>query len=325
MLQKPNTVFVGKQFNAAPETSFAAGDVVLIDGATGAVKDLADIDECKTIQLGLVKADGTSISKTQVITKDAVKNLIYNEYAAKTESSVSFDLTGVTLVTGYRYVIRLIYKDIYEHPGQYTHSYEVIAKAGDTIDTVGAAFAAKINAHKGARATATYTAGTDVLLVTAKAITANYTSMMGKEGITPYSQVQMTGVAYYTIPTSGFANQYNPVPGIVIAVTPSDPGKGNPYVIRDREQDALAYKGITYRTTWPIIKPELNVNLTETYDEFVVEFDNKYQSPDNQYVKSTGLAAEIYTEAGAGTSDLDDLRTAIAVWAGLETEDVVSA
>lgn len=323
MLQKPNTVFVGTQVNAAPETSFAAGDIVLIDAATGAVKDLADIADCNSIQLGLVKADGTTINKTQVIGKSNVKNLLYNAYAAKTEAAVSIDWTGVTLVAGYRYVVRIIYKDLYEHPGQFTHSYEVIATAADTVDTLGASFAAKINAHKGARATATYTAGTDVLLITAKTITANMASMAGKEGISRYSQVQMAVATYYTIPGSPFSGGMKAIPGIVTAVTVSDPGKGNPYVIRDREQDALSYKGITYRTTWPIIKPELNVDLAETYDEFVIEFDKAYQSPDNQYVKATDLAAEIYTEAGEGTSDLDDLRTAIAVWAGLEEAVVI--
>lgn len=319
MLQKPNTVFVGVQVNKTPETSFAAGDVVLIDAATGGVKDLADIAECSAIQLGLVKADGTSIAKTQVIGKSNVKNLLYNAYAAKTEASVSIDWTGVTLVPGYRYVVRIIYKDLYEHPGQFTHSYEAIASATDTVDTLGAALAAKINAHPGARATATYTAGTDVLLITAKAITANMTSMMGKEGISSYTQVQMGVATYYTIPGSPFSGGMKAIPGIVNVVVVSDPGKGNPYVIRDREQAALAYKGITYRTTWPIVKPELNVDLTETYDEFVIEFDNKYQSPDNQYVKSTDLAAEIYAEA---TSTLNDVRTAIAVWAGLEEAGV---
>ena len=322
MLQKPNTVFVGTQYNATPETSIAAGDVVLVNGDTGAVCDLLNIDNCNTIQLGLVQADGTTIKKTQHIFKHNMRNAIYNAYSAKVESAVSFDLTGVTLVPGYRYVFRLIYKDLYEHPGQYTHSYEHIATATDTVDTLGAAIVAKINAHTGARCTATYTAATDVILCTAKTMTAYDKPMMGKEGINLYSQVQMTGVAYYTVPNSAFSS-HTAIPGIVIATTASKPGKGNPYVIRDREQAALAYKGITYRTTWPIIKPELNVNLSETYDELVLEFAMHYQSPDNQYVKSTDLAAEIYTENSRGDNDLDDLREAIMIWAGLEDAPVI--
>ena len=320
MLQKPNTVFVGTKFNDAPETSFAAGDVVLVDASTGAVKDIADIADCSSIQIGLVQADGTTIKKSGQIYKHVIKNILYNEYVAKTESTVSFDWTAVTLVPGYRYVIRLIYKDLYEHPGQFTHTYEHIATATETRDTLGAALVAKINAHTGARCTASY--GTNVITCTAKTMTANMNSMMGKEGITPYSQVQMTGVAYYTVPNSAFSS-HTAIPGIDITTVASAPGKGNPYVIRDREQAALAYKGITYRTTWPIIKPELNVDLTESYDEFILEYAVNYQSPDNQYVKATDLAVEVYTENREGLASLDDLRTAIAVWAGLESAPAV--
>ena len=75
---------------------------------------------------------------------------------------------------------------------------------------------------------------------------------------------------------------------------------------------ALAYKGITYRTTWPIVKPELNVNLSSTYDTLVIESTNSYQSPDNQYVKETDVATEVYVAAGQG---LEALRDAIAAWA----------
>lgn len=313
MLQKPNTVLVG---TAVVNTGVASsnGHVIAINAETGAGIDYSTAwpTGINAIQLGLKTASG--IKKSAVITKGMVKNITADgqcAYSAKTESTVSFDWTGVTPVAGYRYVIRLIYKDLYEHPGQFTHTYEHIAKTGDTIDTIGTSLAAKINAHKGARCTATYTEATDVLLCTAKTMTANMTSMMGKEGITPYSQVQMTGVAYYTVPNSAFSS-HSAIPGIVITVVASDPGKGNPYIVRDREQDALAYKGITYRTTWPIIKPELNVNLSSTYDTLVIESTNSYQSPDNQYVKETDVATEVYVAAGQG---LEALRDAIAAWA----------
>lgn len=313
MLQKPNTVLVG---TSVDNTGAAAsnGNIIVLNAETGAGINYSSSwpSGVNAIQIGLKTASG--IKKSAVIRKGSVRNITADgecAYSAKTESSVSFDWTGVTPVTGYRYVIRLIYKDLYEHPGQFTHTYEYIVKAGDTIDTIGNALAAKINAHKGARCTATYTEATDVLLCTAKTMTANMTSMMGKEGITPYSQVQMTGVAYYTVPNSAFSS-HSAIPGITIAVTASDPGKGNPYIVRDREQDALAYKGITYRTTWPIVKPELNVNLSSTYDTLVIESVSKYQSPDNQYVKETELATEVYVAAGQG---LEALRDAIAAWA----------
>ena len=108
-------------------------------------------------------------------------------------------------------------------------------------------------------------------------------------------------------------NVYEPVVGATVVTTQSKPGKGNPYIVRDREQDALGYKGITFRTTWPIIKPELNVNLAKSYDTLVTEYTVNYQSPDNQYVKGTDLTAEVYIDNSATAgSKASDLNTAIS-------------
>lgn len=316
MLQKVNTVFVGKNVNTAGST-LVAGDIVAIDATTGAVIAVADIESANAIQLGYVKATGdtdadATIEKTQVISKDKVKSNVYSAYVAKTEASSVLDWTGVTLVAGYRYVIRVIYNDIFEHPGQFTHSYEVVAAAGETINTLGDKFAARINAHKGARVTAAYVgSSTNTLTLTAKSVVDNGFGTQGKEAITPYSQVQMKVVAYWSNPSSVFNASYNQIAGLTITTVDSEPGKGNCYIVRDREQAALGYKGITFRTTWPIIKPELNVELDKTYDTLVVEFAKDYVSPDNQYVKSTDLAAEVYVVHG---EDADTLADAIEAW-----------
>ena len=311
MMQKVNTVFVGKKVNTAGST-LVVGDIVAINALTGAVIATADIATAEAIQLGYVRGVGAAdananIVKTQVISKNNVNNITADgecAYVAKTEAAASIDFTGVTPVAGNRYVIRVIYKDLYEHPGQFTHSYEVIATAADTIDTIGNKFAARINTHKGARATATYTTGTDVLLISAKVVDGFGTA--GKEAITPYSQVQMQVVAYFTN-ASDITGAQNAIPGITISnAVVSKPGKGNPFIVRDREQAALGYKGITFRTHWPVIKPELNVNLSATYDTMVIENWNSYQSPDNQYVKTTPMATELYVVADelvAGATD----------------------
>lgn len=309
MLQKPNTVFVGNKVNTAA-TSLVVGDVVLINAETGAVLPTANIANASSIQLGYVKATG-NIVKTQAISKKMVKNLKYAAYAAKSEAVATFNFTGVSFISGNRYVIRVIYKDLYEHPGQFTHSYEVIHNGVDTIDQVGAKFVARITKHAGSRVTAAYNNSTKVLTLTAKVVDGPEANLMSKEAITPYSQVSMTAVMYFTNPALASTSHYA-VPGVVITVTDSKPGKGNPFIVRDREQAALGYKGITYRTEFPNIKPELTVDLSATYDSLVLEFAKEYQSPDNQYVKSTELASEVYVKAGQGLSTLN---TAIAAWA----------
>ena len=318
MLQKPNTVFVGSKVNAAA-TSLAVGDVVLINAATGAPLAIASIANAKAIQLGYVKAVGATdaaanIVKTQVISKGKVKSLVYSAYAAKAEASSVIDFTGVTPVAGHRYVVRVIYNDLYEHPGQYTHSYEAIAATGETAITLATKIGNKITAHKGARVTVVDDAAGTITL-TAKQVVLNGFGTQGKEAITPYSQVSMKVVAYWSNPSSVFGSTFNAIPGIEITTTDSKPGKGNPYIVRDREQAALAYKGITYRTTWPVIKPELTVSLAKSYDTLVLEFAKDYQSPDNQYVKSTEIATEIYVDnTAASGSKASDLNTALAAW-----------
>ena len=313
MLQKPNTVFVAKKFNALG-SSFVAGDVRVIDATTGAVIDLsaANVITANEIQLEFKKFDNT-VTKSAVIGKKNITNITpdaVGAYVAKTVASATVDFTGVVPVIGHRYVIRCIYRDIYEHPGQFTHSYETIAKSIDPT-VMAQTLVTMINSSTSARVTATISG--DVITLTAKSVTDNGFGTQGKEAITPYSQVQMRVVAYTTNPTSQFNSAKDAIAGLVITSIESAPGKGNPYIVRDREQAALGYKGITYRTEFPIIKPELNVDLTATYDTLVIEFNKKYQSPDNQYVKSTDLAAEIYIVAGA-TASAETLGDKIRAW-----------
>ncbi len=315
MLQKPNTVFVSTGTDADGAAP-AVGKVFLLNPKTGAGIDYSTsiASTIDSIQIAYNSASG--VKRSAIINKGKIKNITADggcAYVAKQEAVANIDWTGVTVSAGKRYVVRAIYRDIYEHPGQFTHSYEVTAATGETITTLIAKFVAKVNAHSGRRVLASAETG-DVLRLTALPVDGPEAGIATKEAITPYSQVQMKVVVYYTDNTSISNNKYNSVPGLTIALTESNPGKGNPFIVRDREQAALGYKGITYRTEWPVIKPELNVVLSSTYDSLVLEFSNEYQSPDNQYIKSTDFAAEVYATAGQG---LEAMRDAIAAWAGL--------
>lgn len=315
MLQKPNTVFVstGTDVDGA---AVATGKVYISNPYTGAGVDYTTAIPTALDAIQIAFKTATGVKKTAIIKKDQIKNITANgtcAYVAKTNAETAIDWTGVTLSAGKRYVVRVIYRDIYEHPGQFTHSYEVIATAGETLTTIINKFVTKINAHTGRRVFASAPGG-DVLLLAALNVNGPEAGIATKEAITPYSQVQMKVVAYYTDPSSLFSGSYSEIIGLTITNTESKPGKGNPFVVRDREQAALGYKGITYRTEWPVIKPELNVDLSSSYDTLVIEFANSYQSPDNQYVKSTDFVAEVYATAGQG---LEAMRDAIATWAGL--------
>lgn len=399
MLQKPNTVFVGSKSyvtakNPTDANTLTAGDIVMIDPATGAIIASNGLSSSiQAIQLGRVKSTGALIQdavieKSAVIRKDKIKFITPNNtcaYVASNEASSVIDFTGATITVGHRYVTRIVYRDLFEHPGQFTHSYEAVAHTGETAITLVNKIQHSISRHPGRRVTAynAYFSGTvagvspaativgagtgitaditltadsvsslstlitaynaanptrtltllggdatdvptanitikaGVLYLAALTVVDNGFSTQGKEAITPYSQVKMTPFVYTTNPTTPRSNVYEQVAGVSITNVESNPGRGNKYIVRDREQAALAYRGITYRIEWPIIKPELNVDLTKNYDTLVIEFSNNYQSPDNQYVKSTDFAAEIYIDTVGGSGNAETLRDAIATWAGL--------
>lgn len=323
MLQHVNTVIVGKTA-AAPDSGtgatavyaanyntvaeFSAGEVYLVDEKMNLIATHANAIAAKEVRFAL-KTDKTTtytdttgadqtatvIKYSAPIKKGSIKSAKYNVYTAPVEDSITFDFTGVTPVIGNRYVVRFIYRDIYEHPGQFTKTYEVIATTAVLADLI-AALKNRINKDMGRRITLS---STDAYATNFKATAKAKTDNEGKESINPYTVVRMTAVAYYTNPSAtGFASKIKyPIASLDITPnTDSTPGKGYWKQVRDAEQAALAYKGITYRTAWPhsLLKPELLVEVDGTYDSLVVEFENKYLTPDNQTNSNTMQAAEVY-------------------------------
>ena len=223
------------------------------------------------------------------IQKGSNPTLVVTNFVAKAEDKIVITATNVTPEIGHRYVLRLVYNDIYEAPGQFTHTYEVIAKTTTPKDLVDA-FVKKINKHKEARVTASASAA--VLTLTAKEIPYN-------ESITldhGYTQVSVEAFMWTTIPSGLLSNVMYPISNLTIAKTQGTPGKGNAYIVRDREDAAMGYRGITHRANgiYPYIAPEFRSDLSAEYDTITMEWDNKYLSDDNQYIKTTPLAVEMY-------------------------------
>lgn len=323
MLQHVNKVLVAASASAATEIGtgtydalgdIATGEVALFDQNKEILLTTAAAAAAEEVSFGVVTGntfsyvDPTGAAQTvreilysDPINRDEITSNTFTAYSAPVEDIVTIDFTGVTVVASQRYVLRIIYKDLFEHPGQYTHTYEVIAAAsGETVDTLAAAFAAKVNAHKGRRCIATLDAGNDQLILTAIAKDDN----VGLESINAYTRVNMTAVMY----TNTSTNYYSQIAALTIVKTVGTDGSGNPKIVRDREQAALAYKGITFRTTWAMPKQTLFTVLTDTYDTLTVESDAKYLSADNQYVKTTPLTLELYVKAGSyATSAVKDL------------------
>ena len=307
MLQKVNTVLIGTDAPASYTTADALtkGQIALFDQNRAIVKDATGAKAASALYIGVCEGKedvyneaGTKTSKSIIrfsmpIMKGSHPHMVFTEYEEAAEDKIVITATNVTPEVGHRYVLRLVYNDIYEHPGQFTHTYEVIAKTTAPGDLMSS-FANKINKHKGARVTASVSAA--VLTLTAKEIPYDSGMMVD----VPYSQVSVEAFMWTTIPSGLLSNAMYPISNLTIAKTQGTPGKGNPKIVRDREEAALGYRGITHRENgiYPYVAPELLTDLDATYDTLTVEWDNRYLSDDNQYIKTTPLACELYVVAG---------------------------
>ena len=307
MLNHVNTVLVAKTAPASYTTADALADcaVALFDENRAIITSAANAAAAKSIYVGVCEGKetvynqaGTASTKSVIrfsmpIQKCSNPSLVVTNFVAKAEDKIVITATNVTPEIGHRYVLRLVYNDIYEEPGQKTQTFEVIAKTTAPKDLVEA-LAKKINKNSASRVTASTSAA--VLTLNAKEIPYN-------EGITldhGYTQVSVEAFMWTTIPSGLLSNVMYPISNLTIAKTQGTPGKGNAYIVRDREDAAMGYRGITHRANgiYPYIAPEFKSDLSAEYDTITLEWDNKYLSDDNQYIKTTPLAAEIYVNKG---------------------------
>lgn len=302
MLQHVNTVLIGTGAPVSYTTADALteGQIALFDQNRAIVKDAVGAKAASSLYIGVCEGKedvynetGTKSTKSVIrfsmpIMKGSKPHMVFSKYVAAAEDKIVITATKVTPEVGHRYVLRLVYNDIYEAPGQFTHTYEVIAKSTSATDLI-TAFKNKINKHKEARVVAT----SDAAVLTLKAKEMPYLD-------SNYSQVSVEAFMWKTIPSGLLSNVMYPIAELTIAKTQGTPGKGNPKIVRDRENAALGYRGITHRANgiYPYIAPELKADLSATYDTLSIEWDNKYLSDDNQYIKTTPLACELYVNAG---------------------------
>lgn len=296
MLNHVNTVLIGTDAPASYTTvdALTEGQIALFDQNRAIVKDAAGAKAASSLYIGVCEGkEDVYIRFSMPIMKGSKPNMVFSEYVAAAEDKIVITATNVTPEVGHRYVLRLVYTDIYEAPGQFTHTYEVIAKSTNATDLI-TAFKNKINKHKEARVVATSDAA--VLTLNAKEMPYNEGIMLDSN----YSQVSVEAFMWKTIPSGLLSNVMYPIANLTIAKTQGTPGKGNPKIVRDRENAALGYRGITHRANgiYPYIAPELKADLSATYDTLSIEWDNKYLSDDNQYIKTTPLACELYVNAG---------------------------
>ena len=309
MITSVHSVLIGKQAPASYTTvdALAVGDVALFDENKALIKTAADAVNANSLYVGVAgekmnvtMPDGTVAQKANIdfsteIQKASKPSAVIGEYVAPVEEKIVITLTDATIIAGNRYVLRIVYKDMYEAPGQFTHTYEAIATT-ETADDLGNALLKKINKHANRRVNATF--ASHKLTLTALPKDDNE----GVYSLNEYSVVSMEASLYVTIPGALLSNVPEAVPGATITKTAGKPGKGYWKQVRDMEVRMLGYKGHVFTDAYPIVEPKRNVTEGASYNYITIENDNLYLSPDNQYIKTTPLTTELYVEESANLS-----------------------
>lgn len=303
MITRVDTVLIGKKCPTAYTTvdALAKGDVALFDQNKALIITAANAVNASTIYVGVCTGDmtvtmpdGTSstekvVEYSNAIQKASKPSYVMGDYEAPVAEKIEIDLTSAKPVIGHRYVLRIVYKDLYEAPGQFTHTYETVATS-EVADDLGSALLKKINKHANRRVTATFTSHKLTLTAMPKDDNEDVYSL------NEYSVVSMEASLYVTIPGALLSNVPEAVAGATIKKTAGHPGKGFWKQVRDMEVRMLGYKGHVFTDAYPIIEPKRFVTEGATYDYFTIENDNLYLSPDNQYIKTTPLTTEVYIE-----------------------------
>ena len=307
MITRVDSVMIGKGFptNYTTVDALNAGEVALFDENRALIKDQDDALKASTIYIGVCTGDmtvtmpdGTSSTKKVVEYSNAIQkaskpSYVMGDYKAPVAERIEIDLTSVKPVMGHRYVLRIVYKDLYEAPGQFTHTYETVATS-EVADYLGNALLKEINKHANRRVTAAF--ASHKLTLTAMPKDDNE----GVYSLNEYSVVSMEASLYVTIPGALLSNVPEAVAGATIKKIAGHPGKGFWKQVRDMEVRMLGYKGHVFTDAYPIIEPKRFVTEGAAYDYFTIENDNLYLSPDNQYIKTTPLTTEVYVERAVG-------------------------
>lgn len=258
--------------------------------------------------LALRQPDGTTVYQPIVkwsnqIKAADIKSFNALTYAADTEDTAVIDFTSCSEIgsgkilssQGKRIVARLTYKDMPHRFRKWTESYEYTTKDGDTAATIATGIANMINKEwKRARVQASADAG--VLTIVA----LPYDDDDAVDTLNVANKVRFNVNLYWTDPQAdGWESKNKHFPaGVTIVKTPGKAYSASAKLVRDREAWAMGYQGILNRGegTWPIIKPDMEVQLDKHYNAITLEFENMYRAADD-IQRKTKQVLEIYAVA----------------------------
>lgn len=313
-----------------------AGKFLVLNMDSGAY--ISTATGAERIKIGLITAknsvkiakDGTRtympvIKWSNIIQKGDLKAYSEVDYAdyvtasVSAEDTVTIDFTGLKADVlqsfaqgGKRIIVRLTFKDMPTRFRKWTESYEYVTQKDDTKATIATGIANLINKQwKRARviAKAVIVAEDKSKNVDASEkveLTAMpYDDDNSVDSINVANKVRFAANVYYTDPdAAAFAsrNKYFPT-GVVISKVAGVTYPAAAKLVRDHEAQAMGYEGILNRgcCTWPIIKPEMAVDLSANYNAYTLEFENSYRAADD-IQRRTKQTLEIFVKYNSSTT-----------------------
>lgn len=326
MLQHVNSVLISNTINtttgAINAATLAKGALVAVNDKGALINPTTAIADTTYVKFGVVRSVIDSAKKIydikwgNPIQKQGVKSIAYTtKSVAPVQDKVVITLTDAEIVAGHRYVLSVVYKDIYEAPGQFTHTYEVFA-ANTTAKDLASAIVAKINKHKNRRIDAS--ASEAVITLTAKAKDDNN----GVYSLNKYSTVSMEASLYVTIPGALLSNQPEAVKGATIVKTPGNPGKGYWKQVRDAEVRYMGYEGHVFTGAYPQVMQDMMTVEDAAYATLTISNENAFLSNDNQYIKNTPITSDIYS---VDSANIAKVATAMATFSGIAATNTTPA
>lgn len=245
--------------------------------------------------------------------KSDLRVISYATYTADTEDKVEITFTAANSNDVKRIILRVTYKDMETRYRKWTETYEYIAKPNETAASIAQGFYNLLTkSYKRNRFDVTL-ASTKLTLTAQK-----YTDDDAVDTINTSKKVRFDVTMYFTLPNAdGWAtkNKYAYTDANIVK-TDGTEYTASSKLVRDRESWAMGYEGILNRGegTWPIIKPAMTVDLSESYNGVTLEYYNEYRAADDivrrtrntiEFYEPTSAAAAVEAETEGATSIID--------------------
>lgn len=315
MITNVTSVLIGNGYvTALPEPSVTnvpsqdAGKFIIVGAATEGEPALGGVTKATRLKFGVITAKNNEVRTSNGVKyvpvikwapeiKSEFNVLSVSQYVPDTEDKVEITFNNNNSYDVKRILLRVTYKDMETRYRKWTETYEYIAQPNETAAEIAQGFNTVLAKNYKRNRFSVALDGTKLTLTANK-----YTDDDAVDTINVSKKVRFDVHMYYTMPNAdGWAtkNKYAYTDASIVK-TDGTEYTASTKLVRDRESWAMGYEGILNRGegTWPIIKPAMTVDLSESYNSVTIEYYNEYRAADD-IVRKTRNTIEIYEPTSA--------------------------